>query len=265
MQRVSTRRRRGPSVFETYAGIRVRGAMLDEVRNTLDASLGLSQATGTYSGDSGSGKPNWASGQARDIAAEMGVSLEEYFQRMVAAHRLFSLDQEGEDGDMPVHQIHEPDRAQWGTGGQMNSARRWPRPSSPPERKRLVMSARPRGRLYPKEIGQVGATESRVCQIHAQALGGLARARVHEAVHGRTASNSMDALTRRRLRAGLLLHRRRHPEGCRSRLAAEPGSVRHRVHGHLCLDSEGTPKATFMRGPRLVPCNWSRPWRIMRS
>ncbi len=41
---------------------------------------------------------------AREIATELGLSLEDYFRLVTsaAAHRTFSLDQEGDDGDWPA-------------------------------------------------------------------------------------------------------------------------------------------------------------------
>ena len=98
--------------FETYAGIRVRGAMLDEVRSTdwTPRSVYRRQRELTaaiQAVENRTGKP----ADAREIAAELGLSLEEYFRLVTsaAAYRLFSLDQDGEDGDLPVHQIQDPD------------------------------------------------------------------------------------------------------------------------------------------------------------
>lgn len=177
--------------FETYAGIRVRGAMLDEVRNTdwtprsvyrrqreLTAAIqAVENRTGKHA-------------DAREIAAEMGVPLEEYFRIVTAAaaHRLFSLDQESEDGDLPVHQIEDPDTE---PSVELEShefrAALARAIQALPEREALVMSLYYDEELNLKEIGEViGVTESRVCQIHGQALARV-RSLVHDALDAGTA------------------------------------------------------------------------------
>ncbi|MBL8200145.1 MAG: RNA polymerase sigma factor FliA [Chromatiales bacterium] len=176
--------------FETYAGIRVRGAMLDEVRNTdwTPRSVYRRQRELTaaiQAVENRTGNP----ADAREIAAELGVPLEEYFRIVTsaAAHRLFSLDQEGEDGEMPVHQIRDPD-AEPSVELESNEFRQALAGAirALPEREALVMSLYYEEELNLKEIGEVlGVTESRVCQIHGQALARV-RATIHEAVDSTT-------------------------------------------------------------------------------
>ena len=170
--------------FERYAGIRVRGAMLDEVRNTdwTPRSVYRRQRELTaaiQAVENRTGKP----ADAREIAAEIGVPLEEYFRIVTsaAAHRLFSLDQEGEDGEMPMHQIRDPD-TEPSAELESDEFRRALAAAiqALPEREALVMSLYYEEELNLKEIGEVlGVTESRVCQIHGQAL-----ARVRATIHG---------------------------------------------------------------------------------
>ena len=171
--------------FETYAGIRVRGAMLDEVRNTdwTPRSVYRRQRELTaaiQAVENRTGKP----ADAREIAAELGVQLEEYFRIVTAAaaHRLFSLDQESDDGELPVYQVEDPDNE---PSIELESdefrAALAEAISALPEREALVMSLYYEEELNLKEIGEVlGVTESRVCQIHGQALARV-RAAVHEA------------------------------------------------------------------------------------
>ncbi len=175
--------------FETYAGIRVRGAMLDEVRNTdwTPRSVYRRQRELTaaiQAVENRTGKP----ADAREIAAELGVGLEEYFRIVTAAaaHRLFSLDQEGDDGDMPVHQIQDPDNEPSLELESDEFRQALTRAiQSLPEREALVMSLYYDEELNLKEIGEVlGVTESRVCQIHGQALARV-RALMHEALDSR--------------------------------------------------------------------------------
>lgn len=179
--------------FETYAGIRVRGAMLDEVRNTdwTPRSVYRRQRELTaaiQAVENRTGKP----ADAREIAAELGVPLEEYFRIVTAAaaHRLFSLDQEGEDGEMPVHQIEDPDTE---PSAELESDEFRHALAAAiralPEREALVMSLYYEEELNLKEIGEVlGVTESRVCQIHGQAL-----ARVRATMHGSLETSTMEA------------------------------------------------------------------------
>jgi len=180
--------------FETYAGIRVRGAMLDEVRNTdwTPRSVYRRQRELTaaiQAVENRTGKP----ADAREIAAELGVPLEEYFRIVTsaAAHRLFSLDQEGEDGDMPAHQIRDPDPdTDPSTELESDEFRQALAAAirALPEREALVMSLYYEEELNLKEIGEVlGVTESRVCQIHGQALTRV-RATIHGAVMASTAN-----------------------------------------------------------------------------
>lgn len=168
--------------FETYAGIRVRGAMLDEFRNTdwaprsvyrkqrqLTAAIrAVENRTGSHA-------------NAREIAAELGVSLDEYHDMVSAttAQRMFSLDEAGpdvaagenEDSEAVTDATTELESDEFRAA--MAAAI-----GELPEREALVMSLYYDEELNLKEIGQVlGVSESRVCQIHGQALARL-RARL---------------------------------------------------------------------------------------
>ncbi|MEZ5563357.1 MAG: RNA polymerase sigma factor FliA [Gammaproteobacteria bacterium] len=175
--------------FETYASIRVRGAMLDEVRSTdwTPRSVYRRQRELTAAiqkVENRTGKP----AEAREIAAELGIPLDDYFQLVSAAttHRLFSLDQDEDDGgDSYPQQIPDPDAE---PSAELESdefrAALGEAISSLPEREALVMSLYYEEELNLKEIGEVlGVTESRVCQIHGQALSRV-RSRVHAAISG---------------------------------------------------------------------------------
>jgi RNA polymerase sigma factor for flagellar operon FliA len=171
--------------FETYASIRVRGAMLDEFRNTdwaprsvyrkqrqLTAAVrAVENRTGTHA-------------SAREIAAELGVPLEEYF-RMVAdtaSQRMFSLDES--DPDVAAEDPAGEGPPELDPAAEIESAEFQAAMSAAirelPEREALVMSLYYDEELNLKEIGEVlGVSESRVCQIHGQALTRL-RARLQE-------------------------------------------------------------------------------------
>lgn len=175
--------------FETYASIRVRGAMLDEFRNTDWAPRSvyrkqreLTAAVRAVEGRTGS------HASPREVADELGVPLEEYF-RMVAAttsQRMFSLEEadpdlasdEGESGQRTPDPAAEVESEEFHEA--MSAAIR-----QLPEREAMVMSLYYDEELNLKEIGEVlGVSESRVCQIHGQALTRL-RARLQDFVAAR--------------------------------------------------------------------------------
>jgi len=170
--------------FETYAGIRIRGAMLDEVRRNDWAprsvhrkSRQVSEAIHAIEAREG------REASAREIARELDLDLDEYHQLLLDArgHKLFSLD-ESSLGDDPIVERIADERAgiiealqDEEFQGQLADAI-----AGLPERERLVMALYYEQDLNLKEIGAVlGVSESRVCQIHSQALMRL-RARLAE-------------------------------------------------------------------------------------
>ena len=161
--------------FETYASIRVRGAMLDEVRSNDWAPRSvyrkqrqLSAAVRTVENRNGE------HARATDIAEELGISLDQYF-RMLAdttSARMFSLEQANADSDAPGGRLADQDsdpvselESEEFRQEMIDSIKLLP------EREALVMSLYYEEELNLKEIGAVlGVSESRVCQIHGQAL-----------------------------------------------------------------------------------------------
>jgi RNA polymerase sigma factor for flagellar operon FliA len=160
---------RGAS-FETYAGIRIRGAMIDALRQ-LDwtprsvhrKAREVAAAIREIEAEHGR--------EARDteIAEHMGVELEEYHrvvQDSASCHvtSLDDLPMATEIADRSADPLRETQEAAFRTaladaiGGL-------------PERERLVMSLYYDNELNLKEIGAVlDVSESRVCQLHGQAL-----------------------------------------------------------------------------------------------
>ncbi len=161
--------------FETYAGIRIRGSMMDEVRKSdwaprsvrrngraiTNAIKELEATLGRETSDT-------------EVAAHMGIEIEEYHEMMHSSMttQLFSyeemLDSDAsnldstesddentpyalvEDGDFQSELVKEIDQL--------------------PEREKLVLSLYYNEELNLKEIGAVlGVSESRVSQIHGQA------------------------------------------------------------------------------------------------
>jgi RNA polymerase sigma factor for flagellar operon FliA len=176
--------------FETYAGIRIRGAMLDEVRKSDWTPRSVHRMVREVSAvvrkiENETGHE----ARATDVAAALGISVEDYHHSIAdaASCRLFSFDQvstsddEGpvsharDDRPGPADDLEEEDfRKALGAAV-----------AGLPEREKLVLSLYYDDELNLREIGAVlDVSESRVCQIHGQALVRL-RARMEDWRQGR--------------------------------------------------------------------------------
>lgn len=171
--------------FETYAGIRIRGAMIDEIRRgewaprsvhrnaraIQDAMRNVEARVGRDAND-------------REVADELGISLDDYYgmAQDSMATRLFSIDEmESPDAlidytDLNTHSRNPSNELQREAllEGLVKAI------GDLPERERMVLSLYYDEELNLKEIGEVlGVSESRVCQIHSQATHRL-RARLKD-------------------------------------------------------------------------------------
>lgn len=164
--------------FETYASIRVRGAMLDEVRandwaprSVYRKQRQLNSAIQAVEGRTGQ------HAQAQQIADELGVSLDEYFAMLstTSAARMFSLDQAEEGSEFTTErQVDRKSNPALELEGEEFRQEMAAAVKKLPEREALVMALYYDEELNLKEIGAVlGVSESRVCQIHGQALARL--------------------------------------------------------------------------------------------
>ncbi len=168
---------RGAS-FETYAGIRIRGAMLDALRK-LDWAPRSVHRKARAAAQALREVENELGGEADEskVAARLGVPVAEY-QRIVrdaAACRLLSLEDMTTPDGVVVEVPADPSADPFAdvTDDAMRDAL-VAAIDRLPERERLVMSLYYEQELNLKEIGAVlGVTESRVCQLHGQALGRL--------------------------------------------------------------------------------------------
>ena len=163
--------------FETYAGIRIRGAMLDEVRKSdwtprsvhrnMREMADVVRKIENEKGHDAS---------ATDIAEGLGVSIDEYHKLVqdAASCRLFSFDQMGSTDDESSPADHARDERPGpfehiedaGFRDAMAAAI-----DTLPEREKLVLSLYYDEDMNLREIGEVlEVSESRVCQIHGQAL-----------------------------------------------------------------------------------------------
>jgi RNA polymerase sigma factor for flagellar operon FliA len=161
--------------FETYAGIRIRGAMLDEVRrndwtprSVHRNARRVSAAIRAVEGATG------REAQPREIAATLEVGIDEYhaMARDTVAARLFSLSELGEeDGNFEDRLPGEEPGPEQVFDREAFARDLAEAISGLPEREQLVMSLYYEQDMNLREIGAVlGVTESRVCQLHGQAL-----------------------------------------------------------------------------------------------
>ncbi len=165
---------RGAS-FETYAGIRIRGAMLDDIRkhdwtprSVHHKYRQVTEAINSIEGETG--RP----ARSVDIAQRLGISVEEYHKILAdsASSRLFSLDETMDETVLhrtrPTSDTATPDQEldeeqfRDELVGAIDQL---------PEREKLVLSLYYEREMNLTEIGEVlDVTESRVCQIHGQAI-----------------------------------------------------------------------------------------------
>jgi RNA polymerase sigma factor FliA len=168
--------------FETYAAQRIRGAIVDDLRRNdwmprsvrksmrrIEAAISrLEQSLGRHPTE-------------KEIASQLGVRVEEYQEQLDKArgHQvLYAEDFRNPDGESVVDAsgpqdilgalVDEELRQRLATGI-----------AGLPEREKTVMSLYYEKEMNLREIGQViGVTESRVCQLHSQAVARL-RARLN--------------------------------------------------------------------------------------
>lgn len=166
---------RGAS-FETYAGIRIRGAIVDEIRkgdwvprsvhrNARRISESIAKIEAAHGRDA----------KDSEVAEAMGVDLDEYYSmsRDALSGRLFSIDESFVDDNTSVLDTKESTAFESPDEGVHHQALRSSLSTAIdtlPERERLVLSLYYDDELNLKEIGLVlGVSESRVSQIHSQA------------------------------------------------------------------------------------------------
>ena len=174
--------------FESYAGLRIRGAMLDGLRELdwLPRSLrgkvkSLEKAMGSCEAKLGNIPED------EDVAKEMGLSLDQYRELLeeVGSIQIVSLDTEPAqaDGEGSFHDIipdadYEDPLVKIERVEQRQQVMEWLQEL--PEQMRRVMVLYYYEELTLKEIGQVlNLSESRVCQIHSAAIHSL-RGRLHQ-------------------------------------------------------------------------------------
>ena len=161
--------------FETYAGIRIRGAMLDEIRRQDWAPRSLFRKMRQVS-EAMREIENTEARDARDaeVAGRMGISLEEYHRILkdASGHKVFSTEDLSAGVDSVAEGLYggteSPLDSLVGDEFRHSLGRAV---ATLPEREKLVMSLYYDQELNLREIGDLlGVTESRACQIHGQAV-----------------------------------------------------------------------------------------------
>ncbi len=161
--------------FETYAGIRIRGAMLDEIRKNDWAPRSVHRKARKVA-EAVRKIENIMGRDARDseVAQALEISLDEYHQMLqdASGYLVLSFEDMGMDDEAVAAQF--ADRAPGVLEGlQREDFKKNLKEAVAglPERERLVMALYYDEELNLREIGAVlGVSESRVSQIHSQAL-----------------------------------------------------------------------------------------------
>ena len=161
--------------FETYASIRIRGAMIDEVRRGDWVPRSVHRryrdvVAATRSVEQREGR----AATSQEIAGALGMSVDDYHHVLQDAARgqLLSLDEYAEEHDGEPRLEHQDN---------ITPARRFEQGAFKsalgdaiehlPEREQLVLSLYYEQDMNLREIGAVlNVSESRVCQIHGQAM-----------------------------------------------------------------------------------------------
>jgi len=164
--------------FETYAGIRIRGSMLDEIRkgdwiprSVHRNSRRISEAIHDIEMREGRDASD------AEVAKELEISLGEYYSLIkdTQGSRLFSFEelienQNGESADSTRPDLTDGTAPDSGHQSDQLGSQLVDAIKTLPEREQIVLSLYYEEELNLKEIGAVlGVSESRVSQIHSQA------------------------------------------------------------------------------------------------
>lgn len=160
--------------FATYAGIRIRGAMLDEIRR-LDWTPRSVHRRGREVAAAIHELENRLGREPRDqeVASELGIGLDEYHHILADScnARLFSMDQEDGEGSAGLDVAGDTPRPEEALADHRFHGDLAAAIAALPEREQLVMQLYYDEALNLREIGAVlGVTESRISQIHGRIM-----------------------------------------------------------------------------------------------
>jgi RNA polymerase sigma factor for flagellar operon FliA len=174
--------------FETYATQRIRGAMLDELRRNDWLPRGVRRTQRRIEGAVSKAEQKLGRSPSEgEVAQELGMGLEDYRGLLGEARgaQLVYLedmgDDERDDGFLGRHAAAADDDPLKALQDERFRAALVKAIERLPEREKLTMSLYYEQDLNFREIAAVlGVTESRVCQIHSQAVARL-RAKLKDA------------------------------------------------------------------------------------
>jgi RNA polymerase sigma factor for flagellar operon FliA len=161
--------------FDTYAGIRIRGAMLDEVRRSDWTPRSVHKKSRMVS-DAIREIENRIGREARDVdvAEHLGIAMDEYNHILQdsSSCRLFSVEELAEDGDYYLDDVLDHEQGLVDGISREGFQRALAKAiMGLPERERLVIALYYDEELNLREIGEVlNVSESRVSQICTQAV-----------------------------------------------------------------------------------------------
>lgn len=160
--------------FETFAGIRIRGSMIDEIRRSdwTPRSVhrkfrSVTEAIRKIENESGE------DARDADVAQALGIGLSEYHQILIdsSSSRIYSietLEENSQDSAIPSSSDRTPEESLSKDEYQRQLAENI---RQLPEKEQLVMALYYDDEMNFREIGEIlDVTESRICQIHGQAL-----------------------------------------------------------------------------------------------
>lgn len=185
--------------FEGYADVRIRGAMLDELRS-YDP---LSRDTRAFAHKTAAAVRTLEARHGRapleaEIAAELEMELDAYRQLAAKAHTGATVSLDGGDGDDGEPRLEVSDATATAADDQIESERSKHALTRAiealPPRLRQVLELYYGDELTLRDIGNIlGVTESRICQLHAEAVKRLrASCDVEPAGVKKTAGSSRD-------------------------------------------------------------------------
>ncbi len=165
----------------TYAEFRIKGAMLDEIRSMQWGSRGMKKRmSDVKKAYSALEKRLGRHAEEDEVADYLGLSLEEFHKQTSEAGMSVLLNFEdllpsGGDGDMDIMECISDGKKKEGPAAAMDllevKSILGKQIDNLPEKERMVMTLYYYEEMTMKEIGAVlSLTESRVCQLNAQAL-----------------------------------------------------------------------------------------------
>lgn len=160
--------------FETFAGIRIRGAMLDDIRrgdwtprSVHKNSRLVAQAINDVESDTGRDATDI------EVAEKLGVTINQYHQTLneINCGKIIGMDDLGVSEDIIHHPDVDEDDPYHGIESHSFKEALARCITSLPEKESLVLSLYYDEELNLREIGEVlSVSESRVSQIHSQAM-----------------------------------------------------------------------------------------------